>query len=998
MADKKNNYCQLLGLNPLKESSYKLESILKKIETKKGKWENESRNKQNDTEQRFKAQKLVEATVDMKRVMSDPMLRRKEFKDGELALKGKAQKLRMDCVILTDGKYLVLPGTADPFVKKLHWEGVTKADVLKLAGISEGNPPKPVSDKVLNAYRGLRNVDVYSPIDLLNNLITHPRLEINLDPLSDGSSFSQMRTAFDVCDKRVNSVRPDVLPEQDSYIQSLRSLKLVLDDKELANLIAYGKCNRALVPIMDTIEQEYNGQQLTRKYIDDLMRMLTTSGINRDMAIQILQAFCYKKKIAANFSNSDSEMKRCPECGYMVQAGPETLYCPSCGKTFKTICPACSTAQEASNTLCIKCGFNFKEGMAKAKGLELNIKQNLQKGFISKAEKDLDVLKGTYAGYTSLGVLQGLIAKAKAKADSMAKIINEAYSAKKYCEVKNACETLVEQFPEIMKDDPGLKHKYEEACNHYEAADLYCSKAALADSKDRTKLYVNAIGICPDHPTAKAKLRDMPPQSPIDAYGKVTDDGIMIKFTPPAESENVTYCIYREKGSLPSNINEDTRPLVEIPTTFYQDKSIEPGVEYYYSVYSKRWGVLSRESTHYGPLVILSEVDKVHIEPIEGGLRLMYEKPRGCTRVRIWRCEDGREGEDVEIMHNDEPVYDDIGLKGGKLYHYLFVAEYESRSKIQRTEGKKLSEMTLKPPQPVRDIEVRRNVTDGSFTVRWNSDEHVDLYTSPKRIVIPGNLVKMEDINSWMTKVEPIQEYVDGVRVMLPDGAVQYMYPIIPRGKMGVKGNEIRITNVKPFRDVEKAISNRDCIITMIWPPEAVEAKIVVSNTGVKGLEDNNAEVVIVRREEYEADKMIRIPMGRSVKKYLNIFAIYNKDNESIPSRGMAIEVYSSECKKVRYTVKEDRSGVIIDLETESSVTALPQIIAVQVDVGIPLKRADGEVVWRSDSAIRLTDGKCTFRIPAGAIRDVKLMRLFFEDEENYNMFRFIHPLYKRRG
>ena len=55
MAEKRNNYCQLLGLNPLKENSYSVESILKKIETKKGKWANESRNKQNDTDQRFKA-------------------------------------------------------------------------------------------------------------------------------------------------------------------------------------------------------------------------------------------------------------------------------------------------------------------------------------------------------------------------------------------------------------------------------------------------------------------------------------------------------------------------------------------------------------------------------------------------------------------------------------------------------------------------------------------------------------------------------------------------------------------------------------------------------------------------------------------------------------------------------------------------------------------------------------------------------------------------------
>lgn len=341
MAEKRQNYCQLLGLNPLKESSYSTEAILKKIEAKRGKWANDSRNKQNDTEQRFKSERLVEMTTDMERVMKDPILKRKEFSDAATLLKGKAQKLRMDCIILSDGSYIALPGAADSYTKKLHWEGVVKSDVLKLAGIKEGSPPKPAGDKILNAYKGLRAVDAYTPIEMLNTLIQHPNLEIDLSPLSEGSSFSQIRSAFEVCDKRVNSVRPDVLPEQDSYIQTMRSVKLVLEpDRELSTLIAYGKCNRALIPVMETIEQEYT-TQLSRKYIDELLNAHLTKDIDSKMAIEILQQFCHKKKIAANFSEADSSMIRCPECGNMVQAGPNTVFCPSCGKNFKTVCPAC---------------------------------------------------------------------------------------------------------------------------------------------------------------------------------------------------------------------------------------------------------------------------------------------------------------------------------------------------------------------------------------------------------------------------------------------------------------------------------------------------------------------------------------------------------------------------------------------------------------------------------------------------------------------------------
>ena len=458
MAEKRQNYCQLLGLNPLKESSYSTEAILKKIETKRGKWANDSRNKQNDTEQRFKSERLVEMTSDMERVMKDPILKRKEFSDAQALLKGKAQKLRMDCIILSDGSYIALPGSADSYTKKLHWEGVTKSDVLKLAGIKEGSPPKPASDKVLNAYKGLRAVDSYTPVEMLNALIQHPNLEIDLPPLSDGSSFSQLRNAFDICDKRVNSVRPDILPEQDSYIQTMRSVKLVLEpDKELETLIAYGKCNRALIPVMETIEQEYT-TQLTRKYIDELLNAHLTKDIDNRMAIEILQQFCHKKKIAANFSETDSSMIRCPECGNMVQAGPNTVFCPSCGKNFKTVCPACGTAQQSRNQICVKCGFNFKEGMEKANRLSLDFRMNMQKGMVGKAEKSLTMLKDTYSGYAGLAGMEAELQKARTNMSTMRKLILDACAKGRFMEAKTACENLVGQYPDA-RSGTGSPHR-----------------------------------------------------------------------------------------------------------------------------------------------------------------------------------------------------------------------------------------------------------------------------------------------------------------------------------------------------------------------------------------------------------------------------------------------------------------------------------------------------------------------------------------------------------
>lgn len=997
MATNRQNYCQLLGLNPLKESTYSAEAILKKIDSKRDKWLNDSRNKQNDTEQRFKAERLAESAEDMKAVFSDPRRKRDEFSKGQDLLKGKVQKLRMDCVILSDGTYLALPGAADAYTKKLHWDGITKADVLKLAGIKDGTPPKPVSEKVINAFKGLRSVDAYTPTEMLNALITHPSLEIGLDRLSEGSSFSQIRNSFDVCEKRVNSVRPDILPEQDSYIQCMRSVKLVLEpDKELASLVAYGKCNRALVNVMDTIEQEYT-TQMSRKYIDELLNAHLSRDIDSEMAVLILQQFCFKKKFAANFSETDSTMIRCSECGNMVQAGPNTVFCPACGKNFKSVCPSCNTAQSSKNSVCVKCGFNFKEGMQKADRLSLDFRMSMQSGKVSKAEKALSQLKETFPGYNGIATMTMDLENAKNEISTSRRFILDAYGRGKYTEAKQSTEALIKKYPDALDGDIELSQKYSDSVTRYNRADMYCQKAAVADSKSaRMQSFVAAAEICPDHPVAKAKLRDDPPMGPADAVGNMGDRAFTIRFQAPVEAAGITYCVYRERNSLPI-VNEDTRPLAEIPGTVYVDKTMDPGVEYYYSVYSKRWGILSKEGAHIGPVMTISEVDNVIIKQIDGGLQLIFEKPKGASRVRLWRADGSDSVTNTEIALNGQTVYDDIGLVGGKKYYYLFVAEYEGRNRIERSQGVIFSETTVDAPKPVKDMKISWNKSDSTYTAKWSTTEHVVLYSSKKKINIPGSMVPMEDITSWMTEIKPIMEYPDGVRFALPDGAVQYIYPVIKRGKVGIRGTETLVANLKPFRDVECTLSNKDCIITMGWPNDAVEAKLVISNdSDAKGLDDTSAEIKTIRYEEYMEDKEIRIPMGKARKKCINIFAIYMLSNQMRPSRGIAIEVNSGDSRKVRYNMKKERGGSLMDIATEPGVSELPPVMLVQAATGIPLKRTDGEVVWRSNGPLSLQNGRGLVNIAGGNLQDISRTRLFFEKDSDYYDFRFIHPLYRR--
>ena len=88
---KRDSYCMLLGLDPFREETYSAETVSGIIDKKEKKWSEESRNRQNDVGMRFRNQSYLDMGPDMRRVMSDPSLREKEFEEGRVLLTAKLQ-------------------------------------------------------------------------------------------------------------------------------------------------------------------------------------------------------------------------------------------------------------------------------------------------------------------------------------------------------------------------------------------------------------------------------------------------------------------------------------------------------------------------------------------------------------------------------------------------------------------------------------------------------------------------------------------------------------------------------------------------------------------------------------------------------------------------------------------------------------------------------------------------------------------------------------------
>ncbi len=296
----------------------------------------------------------------------------------------------------------------------------------------------------------------------------------------------------------------------------------------------------------------------------------------------------------------------------------------------------------------------------------------------------------------------------------------------------------------------------------------------------------------------------------------------------------------------------------------------------------------------------------------------------------------------------------------------------------------------------MKDLRAYRDRSDGSYVAKWTCQYDVHLFQTSKKLIMGGRTAKMEDLRSIMKEIEPIESYTGGMRFSMKDGAVWYVYPVIQVGKTAIKGDPTCIRNLEPFRDIERTMVNKDCIITMTWPPAALEAEFRISNSEIKDPDDPGLEKKTVRRKDYMEEKQVVIPMGNSIKKFIHIYAKYKVEDEIMPSRPVVISVYSVDCRKIRYTASKDKRCITFKLSADPSVEEIPSVVAVQSSERFPLRAEDGEVVWRSDGSIPFDNGTATVSFQYGPQTDMERIRLFFVEEADYNLFKFIHPIYRR--
>ncbi len=983
-------YCQLLGINPYKESEYSDEALEKAIKAAKERWDAEKN--AFDTNVRYNADTNLGLLGDIYEKMAYPNSRAEEFKKGRELLKSYLQPILNYCVVTEDGKAYAFQSALKGQLNRLGWPGITEKDAAEILGLAEGAPPLPISRKAAEEYNKLSDMGYHTPAQVMNYLIS--KLQIgNCHPLSDASPAGSVREAISACLPKLETERKN-FPSQKTYLDCTRRLKY-LKDEDLAQLIEYGRCRQSLSPVTEKLKLEYS-ERITRKQIDSLMEAYRLNDAG--LTIPALESFCYENGLAADFSGSGSGSIRCPFCKHFISGNDEIIYCPICKRKIKKKCSRCGTTQSNQNKICVTCGFDFDNETENATRLGTAVRDFIDMGDIENARAALEELKRDYSEIIKTEVLEYELENAEEIVTTLSNLMEDAYSSGRYHHFLNLCSKLHSEFPDFIGKDLNLEERIRVAEDHCRLAESACAEAAgKATHEEKLMLYVKASEHCRDWPESREYLMKYPPENVTDCHGTSKEGVIRIMFTPPADTKDLVYCIWRGKGSEPY-ADENTKPYEILSRhkhdNYFEDKDVESGAKYYYLLCTRRWGILSSPMKLIGPLVPYAIVDKVNIVSTEEGFHITFARPEKSVGVLIRRYIKGEENRYVEHEIKNSEEYDDICLRG-TTYFYHFFAEYLVDGRIELSDKNVQSASSMEMPPPVTDLRVTRS-RSGTYVARWTSSIEAKLYRSERKLKFSSRIMMMDDVRSLMKEVVPKENYSDGIAFDMDGGAIWYLFPIIQVGKTAVRGDEVCVINLEPFKNIEKTVKDGDCIITMDWPQSALGAELRVSDSYVSDPEDPNLMVRSVSRKEYEDSRQIAVPMGKSAAKFIFIFAKYRYEDEIRLSHPTMIGVFSAACRKIRYTAARDRKGISFRLQADPEVESIPEIMAVQSDGRFPLRAGDGRTVWKSGGKVSLSGGTATVSFPAEPQMEMERMRLFFCEESNYNIFRFIHPLYRR--
>lgn len=746
--------------------------------------------------------------------------------------------------------------------------------------------------------------------------------------------------------------------------------------------------------ILDSVKS--NAQilgQMTEELEDESIGLLTQVFKDRKLSEDVLLAFCRVEKIAYNPKGKEKAkavIKVC-RCGFINDVTDGRVVCGSCGLDLNLSCPKCGKENDANIKVC-SCGFKF---------------ENIDKALVlcDLADQAIRILDFKTANALILDASKywqnsSVIKSARERLQDFEQRVsnelfkmNHAMKEKRFIEAEKQYKAIKKIFPEYF--DSKIEDEIEQAIRS--AKTLLTKANSAKDKKEILNFCVQAFEQCSDLPGVR-ELVPVPEQVrglKIEAISKARVN----RISWMTDSDlSVKYVVVRSDKGWIQRVNDGDIIFRGI-ASIYSDSDFEPGVMYYYNVFSERAGVYSSGAQGEIKSVInFFEVSNISVTAADSSLNIMWDAiPKNAT-AEIFEVSDSKEGKFLGSTGSDSFLISN--LRNEHQYRFRIVLSYIVNGEKKYSNGVLMDGIPTCPPQPIDSLRVKHYQNDTYEAIWYQDSEHdVRLFCSQSKPQLnSGDLVSVSNLERSLKPVQQLpvssktnqglRQNMRGASFVYSGNEHLYIVPVIVKSGSAVVGSWARVSkreavNIKSVKPVNGKIN-----IYIDTPNSATGFVVLYSH---ERFVSDISEIKSIRKyipiKQYQLNSSIILDTLEPKKYFLTVFAEFNVDGEKDYSSGSDF-LFDNEPKEIiEYSISTIKiplgnNVLVLEFETENKAFDLPEIDVMSAIGNTPIFKSSAKL-FHTIPAQRV-NGKLQVKIPIpkGMPKDT-YVKAFLNDDKS---------------
>jgi len=781
--------------------------------------------------------------------------------------------------------------------------------------------------------------------------------------------------------------------------------RIIFKDEEQRN-----KYNNSLLlaklKVMDSeidIFSKNKNREINSHSLKKLLDRAADRGISRKDAEEYIISYASEKFLKVKKNISDDDLL-CVYCGTLNKKTDN--YCSDCKKDLMVTCLICNNKFPSEKKFCSICGFSIGKydyylGLLKdAESLLVNKKR-------TDAKKKLEEAARYWPKNEKINVLMKKIEALRNKEKNDFEDIEKIFLDTRLYKAQMKLKEFKVEYPDscfenkILNIEEDIEQGFKKAKEHINDGDRFTKQGKTREAENS---YIKALEVCKDETVASKKLAAYPPLPPEDLKITIDPKNHIIKLNWNCTIKgNTLFKVVRKKNSKPLSIN-DGEDLGETPELNYEDSTLEPGVYYFYAVYSTRGDIPSETSAISSKQIILTpDIENLKITPDDNALKLEWKTPKNAKYIEIVKKagalpESSDDGKKIHITGNS---YSDKEVQNDVFYGYLIYTIYEDiTGKKIYSKGISNTSTPTKRPDPLNTLSY--SVENDHIVFSWKmSTKNIEIYVSnsnPQFSV--GDLLIKDELNKLGNRSKKIGP--NKAKIEYSKKEFLYFVPVTEFNATYIVGNYITYSNIEDVSEISSYYSNNQLDLKWKWPSDINHSLISLKrNNYATKPNDGDLGSHLYDKKTYEMTRGFRCDVQNTDFIYVTIFSAIKKgegwEYSSGVGDGCRTRIAIDDKIKLKYCIKVKKKLLLIntneyDLIIRSNKEAvLPELTLKAMTRSMPISSTDGTEILRINEGEQCSPKKPFIKKFSGKKLPKKLQaKLFAVNKDDFERVQLI--------